>query len=381
MSCYEVGFLGDPGGAFLSQLMGKLQEAGERFGLRWGVDFKVVGVSGQFRPPPTSIAALVVFGSPTLIARDIGAIYDSHSVAVLPVASTARQVEHEVPTALRKFNCLLLDRDDSDRICSTILSLLGLMPEQRRVFLSYRRGEGTPAAVQLFAAVSELQHHVFLDTHSVNAGVEFQEALWHQMCDSDVLVMLETEEYFASRWTSAEYGRALSKGIGVLRITWPDSTPSKETGTESRVELVKEELLPDGTLAASAIKRICLQLEQVRVLSRAVRLRSLLDGLRAVADRIGCAVGPFSPDSGVEVQLRSGRRIRVQPVLGIPTSLTLQTAMERADSADAAVVYDHLGVRPSWINHMSWLIANRANARWVKATDAAWDLAAWEAEP
>lgn len=59
MSCYEVGFLGDPGGAFLSQLMGKLQEAGERFGLRWGVDFKVVGVSGQFRPPPTSIAALV----------------------------------------------------------------------------------------------------------------------------------------------------------------------------------------------------------------------------------------------------------------------------------------------------------------------------------
>lgn len=380
MSCYEVGFLGTPDAALLSQLRAKLKEAGERFGLRWGVDLKAVDVSGEFRPPQTSVAALVVFGSNALAACDVGRLYDSCSVPALPIASADKRVEHEVPAELRQFNCLFLNRDSPDRICSTILALLGLLPEQRRLFLSYRRGEGTPAAIQLFAALSEIQYRVFLDTHCIDAGAAFQEALWHQMCDSDVLVMLETDGYFESRWTDAEYGRALSKGIGVLRITWPDSTPNKETGTESRVELLADELLPDGTLAPSALERIALRLEQLRVLSHAVRLRSLLDGLRAVAERVGCVVGPISPNRGVDVQLRSGRRVLVQPVLGVPTSLMLQAAIERAESSDTAVVYDHLGIRPAWIQHMSWLVANRPNTRWMKATDAAWDLAGWETE-
>ena len=92
---------------------------------------------------------------------------------------------------------------------------------KRQVFLSYKRDESAAAAVQLFAELSARQYEVFLDTHSIAAGVDFQESLWHSLCDVDVLLMLDSPNYFASRWTAAEYGRALAKGIGVLRVEWP----------------------------------------------------------------------------------------------------------------------------------------------------------------
>jgi TIR domain len=64
---------------------------------------------------------------------------------------------------------------------------------------------------------------VFLDTHGIAPAEDFQTMLWHRLCDSDVLVMLDTPNYFGSRWTSAEFGRALAKGIAVLRVGWPGS--------------------------------------------------------------------------------------------------------------------------------------------------------------
>src|SRR5262249_25131364 len=57
-------------------------------------------------------------------------------------------------------------------------------------------------------SMSARHFDVFLDTHSVSVAADFQAALWHRLCDSDVLVMLDTPDYFASRWTTAEWGRA-----------------------------------------------------------------------------------------------------------------------------------------------------------------------------
>lgn len=173
-----------------------------------------------------------------------------------------------------------------ERVFSALLECVGLLPRQRRVFLSYRRSESTAVAVQLFAELSARQFDVFLDTHSIGAGVDFQEQLWHQLSDVDVLLMLDTPEYFKSRWTDAEYGRALAKGIGVLRVQWPDSTPSPVTGTASRAELLAEEFLADGQLSTKAVQRICRQLEAVRSQSHALRTMSLIESVRNAIEQI-----------------------------------------------------------------------------------------------
>ena len=68
----------------------------------------------------------------------------------------------------------------------------------------------------------------------------------------------------------------------------------------------------------------------------------------------------------------------VQPIVGVPTAVTLQQALERAGKFESAIVYDHMGIKPSWLTHMSWLAASVKGARWIKSTEAAWDLAGWE---
>jgi hypothetical protein len=307
-------------------------------------------------------------------------VYDVSRIPAIPVASSKDAVDREVPAALRPVNCAFLDVEGAtDQIASSVLACLGLLPQQRRVFLSYRRDASTPVAVQIFEALSARQHDVFLDTHSISVAETFQEALWHKLCDADVLVMLETDGYFASRWTAAEYGRALAKCIGVVRVTWPDATPNPITGTASRVELLAGELRPDGRLEREAVDRILLQVEQMRVLSHAVRHRSLVDNFGEAVSLVGGRLTAIGPHRSMHVELVTGEALLVQPTIGVPTSVTLHDAIGRAGPLEAAILFDHLGIRPSWLAHLDWLATSIKRARWVKSNEAAWTLGGWGA--
>ena len=77
-------------------------------------------------------------------------------------------------------------------LASAILECVGLMRRQRRVFLSYRSVESRAAALQLHDLLTARGFDVFLDTHVIRPGDPFQDVLWHRLCDSDVLIMLDT---------------------------------------------------------------------------------------------------------------------------------------------------------------------------------------------
>ena len=175
--------------------------------------------------------------------------------------------------------------------------------------------------------------------------------LWHRLCDSDVLVMLDTPNYFGSRWTSAEFGRALAKGISVLRVGWPDSTPSVRTGTASKAELVSDEVDPgSGRLKDEAVTRICLQLEAVRSQSYAVRNLNLVSNIRNAVELIGGQVAGVGLNKAVYVRLPDGRDVVVYLNIGVPTSMTLHDAATNAADRSVAVVYDAVGLHPNPLN-------------------------------
>jgi hypothetical protein len=255
----------------------------------------------------------------------------------------------------------------------------GLLPRQRRVFVSYRRAEAREAALQLFDALSARLFDVFLDTHGIAPAEDFQTMLWHRLCDSDVLLMLDTPGYFESRWTNAEFGRALAKGISVLRVGWPDSTPSIRTATASRAELLPEEVDPQtGRLSNNAIERICLQLEEVRSQGHAVRSVNLVSNLRNALQQIGGQITGVGPNRAVYTQLSNGANVVVYPTLGVPTSKTLHEASTNSPGQSVAVVYDHIGLHPHWLTHLDWLGSHISSAKWIKASEAAWQFADWE---
>lgn len=378
MALYELALLGHP----TPEQTRELQRFTEQLQLHLGFgagDIELHISPLLFRPNRRSCAAVLFIGGPNGADFDIAAVVDQRTIPILPVATTSGAVAAEVPQSLRAINCLFLDTAPLERIFSALLECVGLLPRQRRVFLSYRRAETTAAAVQLFAELSARQFDVFLDTHSIGAGVDFQEQLWHQLSDVDVLLMLESPGYFASRWTDAEYGRALAKGIGVLKVQWPDATPCATTSTASRVELMAADLQADGQFIDAAMQRVCHQLEVVRCLSHAVRMMSLMESVRGAIAQIEGRVDAVGPGRMMQVTLRNGRQISVQPTLGVPTAVTMQETLIRAGHDNCAVVYNHYGMMKRWQEHLDWLARRVGGSRWIRQSDAAWDLAGWDA--
>jgi hypothetical protein len=378
MALYELAVVGRPTQAQVEELRRLVAQIETQFGLAAGeIDFLVCPAT--FRPRPRACAGVLFIGGADGASFEVSEVLDPKAVPVLPVVSRDQAVASEVPPSLRALNCVFLDKVPMERVFSALLECVGLLPRQRRVFLSYRRTESTPVAVQLFAELSARQFDVFLDTHSIGAGVDFQEQLWHQLSDVDVLLMLETPGYFASRWTDAEYGRALAKGIGVLRVEWPDAAAAAVTRTSSLAKLTAGDFTPDGQLVDDAVLRVCRQLEVVRSQSHALRTMSLMNSVRGAIELVEGVVHGVGPGRLMQVTLRNGRQIAVQPTLGVPTAVTLQETMARAGHAGCAVVYNHYGMMKSWQDHLEWLACLAGGSRWIRQSDAAWDFAGWDA--
>jgi len=379
---YELAVLGTPSSAQINELEQLIAAALLPFGLELRREVAWHVCPGEFKPDQRRTAGVVFFGGKVPDSSSQANIKSllRNAIPILPVVSDITKVNEEIPLELKHLNCLAYNIAGAQRVAHALLECADLLPRQRRIFLSYRRDEAREAAMQLFDALSSRHFDVFLDTYSIVPAVDFQTMLWHHLCDSDVLVMLDTPNYFTSRWTSAEFGRALAKGISVLSIGWPDFTPSVRTATASRVELISDEINHvTGKLADEAIMRICSQLEIVRSQSLAVRNLNLVSNLRIAVERIGGNVIGVGLNKAIYVQLADGRDVVVYPTVSVPTSMTLHNATSNAPGKTVAVIYDHVGLHSSWLEHLDWLGCHIKTARWVKASEAAWQFADWEA--
>jgi hypothetical protein len=377
MVLYDLGVIGAPTDDQITALSACISHVIEPFGLRLGEEISWLAHLKGFSPSRRTPSAVAFFGAAGVSEHGLDALRVS-GIPILPIVSAVGQISAELPAQLRPLNCLAYATDGPERIATALLECVGLLPRQRRVFLSYRRDEAREAALQLFDALSARVFDVFLDTHGVLPAEDFQTVLWHHLCDSDVLLMLDTAGYFDSRWTSAEYGRALAKGISVLRVGWPGVNTSPRASTASRVDLVADEVAVNtGRLSTDAINRICTRLEFVRGQSHAVRSLNLFSKIKQGVECIEGSVSGVGIHNAVYISLRDKQEIVVYPVVGVPTSLTLNDAVEHAGARTAAVAYDHIGLDKRWTEHLEWLGQNIVSARWVKATETAWTFAGW----
>ncbi|WP_260473665.1 toll/interleukin-1 receptor domain-containing protein [Pseudomonas aeruginosa] len=209
---YQLAVLGSPTDAQISEVEEVVGTAVGMFNLRLGHEVGWEVRPEAFNPDQQRSSAAVFFGGENPPLANVAKLLE-RGIPLLPIASDVNRVSEEIPELLRPLNCLAYTANGPQRVATALLECAGLLPRQRRVFVSYRRGEARDAALQLFDALSARLFDVFLDTHGIPPAEDFQTMLWHRLCDSDVLVMLDTPGYFESRWTSAEFGRALAKGI------------------------------------------------------------------------------------------------------------------------------------------------------------------------
>lgn len=375
---YELALMGLPSDDQIREVEHHLSKGVEPFGLTLGKEVAWSTRVTDFEPSRRIAAGVVFFGAEAVSDAGLKAIL-RQGIPVIPVASTYSRVHAEIPGVLQALNCLAYQDDGPQRVATALLECAGLLPRQRRVFISYRRNESREAALQLFDVLSARHFEIFLDTHGIGPAEDFQAMLWHRLCDSDVLLMLDTPGYFESRWTNAEFGRALAKGISVLRVGWPNSTASARISTASRLDLEVSNIdARTGRLTDDVVTRICFQIEALRSQSHAVRGLSLFSHISQAIEQIGGSVSGVGQHKAVFANLPGGKAVVIYPTVGVPTSLTLHEAVDRAPDSSVAVVYDEVGLHPDWLNHLSWLGTHIQAGRYVKAHKVAWALADWE---
>jgi hypothetical protein len=159
------------------------------------------------------------------------AILLGSSAVVIPVVSSLQDFQASVPERLYPINGMPLDKagPNLEAVATLVLELLGLMRKRRRLFISYKRDESAPVAQQLHHALDERSFDVFLDTLSVRAADPFQERLWHRMADSDIVILLYTQNAHSSGWVEDEIKRANGMKITVLQVIWPGVKRDRQT--------------------------------------------------------------------------------------------------------------------------------------------------------
>lgn len=385
MSLYELAILGDATPAERARLQQTIEEMAGAFGLAVGSDVMIHDGNSISRRDIRAATAAVYFGGTTQADTDAVRELVRASQPIIPTIPVSSDFSALVPDFLQGFNGFHRHKDDAEmkELAAALLECVGLLRRQRRVFVSYRRAEARAAALQLHDSLSARGFDVFLDTHDIRPSDPFQEVLWHRLCDSDVMVMLDTPTYFESKWTRQEIGRARAKEIHVLRVVWPEHKPSKLTDMAETIYLDTKELEgPDGPIEKTTVERIALGVEGLRSRSIASRYMSITGKLRADIERIGAKFEGIGAHRAIAVRLINNRKIWAYPVVGIPTAETLYDVAEKTSRANLRetpiLIYDHVGIRDAWSEHLKWLDENIKAVRAIKVAEAGWVLAGWE---
>jgi hypothetical protein len=374
---YQLAVLGAPTEVQLSTLSEGIAAALATFNLRLGHDVAWEVLPTTFKPHQLQPAAAVFFGGQPADIANLEELLE-RGVPILPVVSSVDQAHIELPAILQPLNYLSYLEAGAEAIATALLESVGLLRQHRRVFISYRRDEAAVVATQLFNVLSERQFDVFLDSQGTAPAEEVEALSWHRLYDSDVLLMLDTPDYFENRWTNAEFGRVLAKGISVMKVCWPDAANSLRSSTASVVQLSASDITPDsGRMAEDALANICQQLEEIRSQNHAVRSVNLISSIRIAIQAIGGKMLGMSAHKAVHLLLPNGEQLTVYPTVGVPVPFNLEEAYQYSPHHSVAVIYDPVGLHQEGLKHLDWLKTHVQAARWIKATEASAQFTKW----
>ena len=290
------------------------------------------------------------------------------SVVVLPIVDSLDHYHAQVPVSLRGVNGVARDSNDHEfhRDVGTVLENFRLLRQERRLFISYRRDDSRRIANQLYDILDRRGFDVFLDTLGVPPGKDFQSVLWHRLSDSDVVVLLDTPNFFESRWTEEEFSRANAMNIQILHLLWPGR--NIPTGSEfSRHFRLLDNMFSGTSRDAEALlnddiaSQIAIEVESLRARAMSSRQIQLVDSFCDEARRIGLTAD-VQPSRHILIDGR-GKKIVVVPIVGVPTSLRLNDIYDELgqhDSKNGSIwaLYDHRGMLKETIDHLEWLNSN-----------------------
>lgn len=272
----------------------------------------------------------------------------------------------EMPELLYNQNGLKFNNNVS-KICNIILEGFELLRKNRKIFISYKRSESSNIAIQLYEFLEQNNFDVFIDTHSIDKGEEFQEELWHRMTDCDLIIMLNTKGFLNSDWCKQELDKAHVKRIGIVHLLWPDCDFADFAHLGFSLKLKDSDFekpifsdLTKGKLKQNKLKDIIELVESSRARNLASRQDVLITDFTQAAHNNQIEVN--LQYSRYITQLLDNGKIKVYiPTIGIPQSINCHNSqklinkIENKEIESITLIYDEMSIRNYWLEHLEWL--------------------------
>lgn len=224
--------------------------------------------------------------------------YLNHAVRVLPLLRDLSHYREYTPQPLHEINGV--QWSTAGEIGELVLRQIGLTEADRRVFLSYRRRDSTPLAMQLYDELHRLCYSVFLDRFDLEAGSRVQPRIYEALQEMSFVLLLESSQVQSSKWVEEEIGYAMEYGLGLLALAAPDipePPPFIMIPEDKRERIRLRDFESDGRLKPEALGRVLLRIEREHADQlRARRERMISDIFEVLRDagRPSRRLGPCS---------------------------------------------------------------------------------------
>lgn len=273
----------------------------------------------------------------------------------------------EIPEILSNQNGLKYSDFLKDKIVDLVLESFGKLRNTRKIFISYKRDESTSVAIQLYEALEKNNFDVFLDTHSIKQGEEFQDELWHRMTDCDVILLLNTPKFLESEWCEKEIAEASVKQIGIIQAVWPNHKLERMAEVCFPYQLLNTNFVNGvydnkhtSKLNDETVNDLVKQVESIRARNLASRQDNLITEFLNSARKYGKKV-TIQPERFITEEIEDNKRRIFIPSVGIPQSFDCNTSSElkkeiKEYSVDEVyLIYDDVRIREKWLKHLNYL--------------------------
>lgn len=332
----------------------------------------VVLCDGQFIDKTSSQEAAIQFSK-------------TKGVTIFPLVQSLDLFGNLAPSSLMAYNGFeYRTQKDLPELGNLILEHLGLLRSQRKIFISYVRKESRAIALQLQERLNAHWYQVFLDTHTIRPGANFQDVLLHELADSDMMVLLDSPDIKNRPWVMEEVSFATCAGLGTLQVVWPEHRRVEEAEFFEPLFLkdfgpilfeCPEEKKETHHLRSHILDEIVNQIAQQR--SSAFHKRE---------ERMIHKVENFARLNHWSFVIHSGRYIimdrgngpcRIETMLGFPDAHRIQQAVERKGfhgcSGKTPLLYDPMAITNAMEDHLTFLekelpiqlLSNQEIPQWI----------------
>lgn len=210
---------------------------------------------------------------------------------IQPITKVAEDFKTMIPNEIKSINGFFMKEDgvtDIVRLNNLIASYFGMLDSNKKVFISYCRDDIEPLAQQLFDELIKRKYHPFLDSYSIEAGVDFQEYLLHELVDSEIIILLDTPNFNSRPYCMEEFNIANQEKIPVLDIRFKiDPKTNQHRFCDFwETDLSCEEAVKDNSL----VGKILLRMESCRARAFHFKRQYILEEFNAQCQKFNQTV-------------------------------------------------------------------------------------------